>query len=118
VTGQETTSEGADDDSIRLWHMSLGHTGEESLQVLPRQGLLKGVKTYKLDFCEHCVIGKKMKLIFDTVIYHTKGFLIMFTQIIRDLPRLHHLEVITTLSLLIIILGVVGCTPYNIRIKF
>ena len=42
----------------RLWHMRLGHTGEKSLQTLAMQGLLKGAKTCKLDFCEQCVLGK------------------------------------------------------------
>ena len=44
---------------LQLWRMRLGHTGEKSLQALARQGLLKGVGTCKLEFCEYCVIGKK-----------------------------------------------------------
>ena len=44
VTGQVTTSTDSDDDSTRLWHMRLGHTGEKSLQTLAKQGLLKGAK--------------------------------------------------------------------------
>jgi len=43
VTGQVATSTSSDEDSTRLWHMRLGHTGEKSLQTLARQGLLKGV---------------------------------------------------------------------------
>ena len=34
VTGQVEISTDSDDDSIRLWHMRLGHTGEKSLQAL------------------------------------------------------------------------------------
>ena len=37
--------------------------GEKSLQALTKQGLLKGSRTYKLEFCEHCVIGKKIKVL-------------------------------------------------------
>ena len=50
VTGQVATSSDLDDDLTRLWHMRLGHTGEKSLQALTKQGLLKGVRTYKLEF--------------------------------------------------------------------
>ena len=42
----------------KLCHMRLGHAGEKSLQMLAMQGLLKGAKTCKLDFCEQCVMGK------------------------------------------------------------
>jgi len=61
-------------DSTRLWHMRLGHTGEKSLQALTKQGLLKGARTCKLDFYEHCVIGKKTKVKFDTMTHYTRGF--------------------------------------------
>ena len=55
--------------------MRLGHTGEKSMQVLAKQGLLKGAKTCKLKFCQHCVLGKKTKLKFGTAIHRTKGIL-------------------------------------------
>ena len=42
--------------------MGLGHTGEKSLKVLVKQELLKGARTYKLDFCEHFIIRKKTKV--------------------------------------------------------
>ncbi|KAM1590896.1 hypothetical protein ACFX1Z_034600 [Malus domestica] len=48
----------SDSDTTRLWHMRLGHAGEKALQGLVKQGLLKGATTCKLDFCEHCVLGK------------------------------------------------------------
>jgi len=44
---------------------------EKSLQALKEQELLKDTKTYKLEFCEHYVIGKKMKLKFGTWIHCT-----------------------------------------------
>ena len=53
--------------------MRLGHTGE--LQALARQGLLKGVGTCKLEFCEYCVIGKKTKEKFGTTTHCTEGIL-------------------------------------------
>ena len=55
--------------------MRLGHTGEKSMQVLKKQDLLKGTKTCKLKFCQHCVLGKKTKVKFGIAIHHTKGIL-------------------------------------------
>ena len=59
----------------RLWHMRLGHVGEKSLQTLAMQGLLKGAKTCKLDFCEQCVLGKQKRVKFGTAIHNTEGIL-------------------------------------------
>jgi len=39
---------------------------EKTLEALTKQGLLKGVKTCKLEFYEHCIIGKKTKMKFGT----------------------------------------------------
>ena len=36
VKGQVAASEGIDNNSIRLWHMRLGHTGEKFLQALAK----------------------------------------------------------------------------------
>jgi hypothetical protein len=38
--------------------MRLGHAGEKALQGLVKQGLLKGIKTGKHGFYEHCFFGK------------------------------------------------------------
>ena len=45
-------------DMSRLWHMQLEHGGEKALQTLIKQGVLKGTKTGKIDFSEHCVLRK------------------------------------------------------------
>jgi len=71
VTGQVTTSTNSDIDCTRLCHMRLGHTEKKSLQALTKQCLLKGAKNCKLEFCEHCDIGKKTKVKFDTATYYT-----------------------------------------------
>jgi len=34
---------------------------------------LKGARTYKLQYCEHCVIEKKTKVKFGTVTHCTEG---------------------------------------------
>ena len=59
------------DDMSRLWHMRLGHTREKSLRALAMQGLLKGAKTCKLEFCEQCVMGKQKRVKFGTTIHNT-----------------------------------------------
>ena len=59
----------------RLWHMRLEHAGEKSLQTLAMQGLLKGAKTFKLDFGEQCVLGKQKRVKFGTAIHKTEGIL-------------------------------------------
>ena len=55
--------------------MRLGYAGEKSLQALAKQRLLKAVKTCKLEFCEHYVIGKKTKVKFGTAIHCTEMIL-------------------------------------------
>ncbi|GAV82842.1 gag_pre-integrs domain-containing protein [Cephalotus follicularis] len=64
-----------DADTTRLWHMRLGHMSEIWLQILSKKGLLTGVKSGKLDFCEHCVYGKQCRVKFSTTIHKTKGIL-------------------------------------------
>ncbi|KAH9685902.1 retrovirus-related pol polyprotein from transposon TNT 1-94-like protein [Citrus sinensis] len=61
----------ANSDTTKLWHVRLGHVGEKSLQTLMRHGLLKGTKTCKLNFCEHCVISKKTRVKFGTANHDT-----------------------------------------------
>jgi len=36
---------------------------------------LKGTKACKLEFCEHCVLGKQRRVKFGTTIHNTKGIL-------------------------------------------
>ena len=55
--------------------MKLGHAREKSIQTMAKQGLLKGVKTCKMYLCEHCVLSKRTKVMFGTVIQRTKGIL-------------------------------------------
>ncbi|KAM1596712.1 hypothetical protein ACFX1Z_031688 [Malus domestica] len=65
----------SDSDTTKLWHMRLGHADEKALQGLMKKGLLKGVMTCKLDFCEHCVLGKQTRVKFSTAVHQTKGIL-------------------------------------------
>ena len=52
----------------------VGILSEKNLQALAKKGLLKSVKTYKLEFCEHYIIGKKTKVKF-AAIHRTEGIL-------------------------------------------
>ena len=45
------------------------------MQTLTKQDVLKGAKTCKLKFCEHCVLRNKTKVKFGTTIHRTKGIL-------------------------------------------
>ncbi|GJU44747.1 transposable element [Tanacetum coccineum] len=62
-------------EAVKLWHMRLGHAREKSLNLLIKQGLLKGLSSCKLDLCEHCINGKTTMVKFGTTIHKTQGIL-------------------------------------------
>ncbi|KAK2994968.1 hypothetical protein RJ640_017429 [Escallonia rubra] len=62
TTAVATSSSDIDSDTIKLWHMRLGHMSERGMDVLSRQGLLGSKKIGKLDFYENCVFGKHCKV--------------------------------------------------------
>ena len=112
VTGQVAISTDTDDDSTRLWHKRLGHTGEKSLQAFARQGLLKDAGTCKLKFCEHCVIGKKTKVKFGTATHCTEGILNYVHTDVWGPTKTTSVGATLWLSLMII-LGDVGYIPWS-----
>ncbi|KAG8473296.1 hypothetical protein CXB51_035427 [Gossypium anomalum] len=63
VTGDAAiaSSSLSDDDITKLWHMRLGHMSENGMVELSKRGLLDGQGICKLNFCEHCVFGKKKR---------------------------------------------------------
>ena len=72
---------------------------------------MEGASTCNMELGEHDVLDKK-KVKFSTTTHRSKGFLDCVRASIWDLLRLHRLEVIGTLSLLLIIyLGIVGYIP-------
>ncbi|GAV81274.1 gag_pre-integrs domain-containing protein [Cephalotus follicularis] len=75
IAAVASSSGDKDADTTRLWHMCQGHMSERVLQILSKKGLLAGVKSGKLDFCEHCVYGKQCRVKFSTAIHKTKGIL-------------------------------------------
>ena len=50
IIATSTSSTKKDDEATKLWHMRLGHAREKSLQILTKQGLLKGTKLANLNF--------------------------------------------------------------------
>lgn len=45
-------------DPTALWHSRLGHISEKGLHVLLKQSVFDKNVINKLDFCDHCVLGK------------------------------------------------------------
>ncbi|KAM2239337.1 hypothetical protein ACFXTI_008900 [Malus domestica] len=52
------------EDKTELWHHRLRHISQKWLQELHKQGLMEGMSSCKLDFCEYCVLGKQIKVSF------------------------------------------------------
>ena len=55
-------------EMTKILHMRLGHMGEKGMQFLSKRGLLSGIKIANLEFCEHCVFGKKQRSKFSKVL--------------------------------------------------
>jgi len=53
--------------------LRMGHVGLDSLQALATQGLLKSALTCNLEFYEHYVLDKKIKVKFDIVIHCSRS---------------------------------------------
>jgi hypothetical protein len=47
-----------------LWHHRTGHMSEKGMQILHKIKKFLDVKQIDLDFCEHCVYGKKKRVKF------------------------------------------------------
>ena len=111
VTGQVETSISSDDVYTYVWQMRLGHGGEKSLQAPAKKGLLEGASTCNLKLGEYGILDKK-KVKFGTTTHHSEGLLDCVHVGIWESAKLHRLEIIGTLSLLLIIyLGIVGYIP-------
>ena len=62
-------------DNTTLWHMRLGHIGENGMLELHKRKLLKGIKTCKLELCKYCVFGKQNKVQFKIATHKTEEIL-------------------------------------------
>lgn len=49
-------------ENTLLCHMWLGHISERDMIELHRKDLLKGLKTFHLNFFKYCVLGKQAKI--------------------------------------------------------
>src|SRR3954468_23155334 len=63
------------EDTMRLWHMRLGHISERGLQLLQKKGALSGIKSCKLNLCEFCILGRQRRVSFSTSEHRSKGLL-------------------------------------------
>ncbi|KAL2612986.1 hypothetical protein R1flu_024678 [Riccia fluitans] len=54
-----------------LWHRRLGLMSKKGMDVLRKQDLLSGLKSSKLEFCEHCVFGKHKRSAFGVGIHRS-----------------------------------------------
>ena len=61
-------------DKTTLWHLILGYMSENGLTELSKRGLIDG-QIRKLEFYEHCVFGKQIRVSFSKGIHSTKGTL-------------------------------------------
>jgi hypothetical protein len=52
-----TSSDNVYNHSI-LWHTRLGHTGQDRMKILAREGLIDPLAKMSLPTCEHCLMGK------------------------------------------------------------
>lgn len=65
----------ANTNKTRLWHVRLDHISESGLMELHKQGPFGKDQISKLEFCEHCVLGKQTRVKFQKALHRTKGTL-------------------------------------------
>lgn len=54
------------------WHKRLGYISDKRLIELDKQGFLHCHKVEKLDFCDHCIFVKQIRVKLNIVIHQTK----------------------------------------------
>lgn len=59
-------------DKVKLWHLRLGHIGQNGLRELEKQGLLEQEKLGELPFYEDCVFGKAIRVSFKIALHQAK----------------------------------------------
>ncbi|CAA7390672.1 unnamed protein product [Spirodela intermedia] len=70
-----TSTSMTEEDVTKLWHMRLGHMSEKGIDLLSKRGLLCGQSISKVEFCEHCILGKHKRVSFQMATHKTKGTL-------------------------------------------
>ena len=56
VVKEEYTSE--------LWNKRLGHMTKKVLKILLEKNILPGINGTEINFCGHCIVGKKRRVAF------------------------------------------------------
>ena len=87
VTGQVATFTDSDDDSIRLWHIKLGHTGESLCKLLQSKVGWKMPEPANWSFVN--IVSSERRPRWNSAQWLTapRGFWIMFTSMFGDLYR-------------------------------
>ncbi|CAA7393767.1 unnamed protein product [Spirodela intermedia] len=62
-----------EEDVTKLWHIKLGHICKKGINLLSKRGLLCGKSTSKVEFCEHCILGKHKSVSFQMTTHKTKS---------------------------------------------
>ena len=62
-------------EQTQLWHMRLGHMSEKGMQILSKKGSFGDQHLSKLQFCEHCIMGKQKKVSFTKGQHTTQSIL-------------------------------------------
>lgn len=71
VIGNTSVASVVPHNNSELWHLRLGHVSERGLVELAKQGLLGKDKLDKLEFCEHCILGKQHRVKFGSGMHHS-----------------------------------------------
>ena len=86
--GDASVATTSQEELTRMWHCKLGHMSERGLKILAERGLLHGLKSVNLPFCEHCVTGKQHRLKFDTSTARSKCILDLIHSDVWESPEL------------------------------
>lgn len=52
----------SESDSLRTWHMRMGHPADGSIRELIKKGVIHGADCKASEPCEECILGKSKKL--------------------------------------------------------
>lgn len=64
VVVSNVASVDSNDDATKMWHIRLDHLSECGMGKLHKSHLVKGVRSYKLDLCKYCILGKLCRVHF------------------------------------------------------
>ena len=107
-----------DDDSTRLWHMDWDTQVRRLCKLLRSMDSWRMPKYANWSFVNTASLTERSRWSLTLLFTAHREFLITFTRMFGDLPIRYHLEVCITLChLLMIFLGIVGCTLWNTKGK-